>query len=100
MSQLLQLIVPEKQAYLLSDFLLAQENLPFFTAIDTDGYGQPHEQLSANEQVKGAQHKVKFEVELKDEQLAPILETIEKNLPSLTIAYRVLPILQRGNLGQ
>ena len=97
---LLQLIVPAKQASLLSDFLLAQANTPFFTAIEAAGFGQPHEQLSPDEQVAGAQRKVKFEIELDTQAVDPLLTALQSALPTLTLFYRVIPILDQGILSE
>ncbi len=96
---LLQLIVPARQASLLSDFLLAQAKTPFFTAIEAAGFGQPHEQLSPDEQVEGAQRKVKFEIELNETAVQPLLMDIQTALPTLVLFYRVLPIKAQGVLG-
>ncbi len=95
---LLQLIVPARQASLLSDFLLAQAKTPFFTAIEAAGFGQPHEQLSPDEQVAGAQRKIKFEIELDTHAVEPLLGTLQSDLPTLTLFYRVVPILVQGTL--
>ena len=96
---LMQLVVPAGQASLLSDFLLAERHTPFFTAVELAGYGQPHEHLTPDEQVAGAQRKVKFELELPQTDVEPLLARLRKALPSLTISYRLLPMLQQGTLG-
>ena len=96
---LMQLVVPAGQANLLSDFLLAERHTPFFTAVELAGYGQPHEQLTPDEQVAGAQHKVKFELELPQADVTPLLQRINDALPALTLAWRVLPVLDQGTLG-
>ena len=96
---LLQLIVPAGQASLLSDFLLAERHTPFFTAVELAGYGQPHEHLTPDEQVEGAQRKIKFELELPQADAEPLLARLHEALPSLTVAYRLLPVLQQGSLG-
>jgi len=98
--QLLQLILPATQSTALVDFLLAREEVPFFTVIEAAGFGQPHEQLSAAEQVEGAQRKVKLEVELPVDAVEPLLNDIQTALPTLNIFYRVLPILAQGALGE
>ena len=95
---LLQLIVPTGQASLLSDFLLAERHTPFFTAIELAGYGQPHEHLTPDEQVEGAQRKIKFELELPQADAEPLLARLHEALPSLTVAYRLLPVLRQGSL--
>jgi hypothetical protein len=96
--QLLQLIVPAMQAEPLSDFLLAHEQVPFFLMLEAVGMGQPHEQLTAEEQVEGGQHKVKFEVELPEDVVRPLLDHMREALPTLTIAYRILPIVEHDLL--
>ncbi len=96
---LMQLVVPAGQASLLSDFLLAERHTPFFTAVELAGYGQPHEQLTPDEQVAGAQRKVKFELELPQASVEPLLARLNDALPALTLAWRVLPILNQGTLG-
>ncbi len=98
--RLLQLIVPASQATLLSDFLLAQAATPFFTAIEAAGFGQPHEQLDPDEQVAGAQRKVKFEIALAATDVEHLLARLHTTLPSLTIAWRVLPVLDHGTVGR
>ncbi len=96
--QLLQLIVPAPQKTLLVDFLLAQETVPFFTVIEAAGFGQPHEHLTGEEQVEGAQHKVKFEIELAADEVEPLLNGIRQALPTLNVFYRVLPVVAQGDL--
>jgi len=97
--QLLQLILPATQSTALVDFLLAREEVPFFTVIEAAGFGQPHEQLDPAEQVEGAQRKVKFEIELPAEAVEPLLNDVHNALPTLNIFYRVVPILAQGVLG-
>ena len=96
--RLVQLIVPYQQATPLIDLLLAQENTPFFTVMEAAGYGQPEEQLSPAEQVEGAQHKVKLEIEMAANEVQPLLRTIKQAMPTATVFYRLLPIIEHKPL--
>ncbi len=96
--QLLQIILPYHQATPLVDLLLAQSNTPFFTVMEAAGYGQPEEQLSPVEQVEGAQHKVKVDIELRASEVKPLLQKIKQEMPTATVFYRLLPIIEHSPL--
>ena len=96
---LLQLILTRPQARPLIDLLLAQPDSPFFTVANIQGHGQPAEQLSLQEQVAGAQHKVCIDVEIDHGRLDNLLAEIHNHLTTETIFYRVIPVLRQGCLG-
>ncbi len=97
---LLQLILTRPQARPLIDLLLSRSESLFFTVADIRGHGQPAEQLSVQEQVAGAQQKVRIDVEIEADRLDPLLEEIHAHLTTETIYFRVLPILRQGCLGR
>lgn len=97
---LLQIFLPHHQATPLVDLLLAQENTPFFTVMEVFGHGQPEEQLSAAEQVEGAQRKIRIDIELRAEAVKPLLRNIRDALPTANIFYRILPIIEHSPLAR
>ncbi len=96
---LLQLIVARPQARILSDLLLAHGSGLFFTVSFIRGHGQPDERLTAQEQVAGAQNKVRIEVELAAAGVDPLLQEIDARLSRGAVFFRVLPILRQGCIG-
>ena len=98
--QLVQLFLPYHQATPLVDVLLAQENTPFFTVMEAFGYGQPEEQLSPAEQVEGAQRKMRFDIELRTDEVKPLLRHIRQALPTANIFYRIVPIIDHAPLSR
>ncbi len=98
--QIIQLFLPHHQASPLVDLLLAQDNTPFFTVVEAIGYGQPEEQLSPAEQVEGAQRKMRFDIELRADEVKPLLRHIRQALPTANIFYRIVPIVDHAVLSK
>ncbi len=96
---LLQLIVALPHARPLTDLLLAHGGGLFFTVSSIRGHGQPDEQLNLQEQVAGAQNKVRIEVELPVQGVDPLLTEIDAQFSRGSVFFRVLPILRQGCVG-
>jgi len=96
---LLQLIVARPHTRPLIDLLLAHGDGLFFTASRIRGHGQPDEQLSLQEQVAGAQNKVRIEVELPAQGVDSLLADIDAQFSRGSVFFRVLPILRQGCVG-
>lgn len=95
---MLHLILPANQVNDVVDCLLAEKPALFFTVIQTQGYGQPQERLTVREQVAGYQNKMMVQIECSEVLARQLLVNIKQELPTATINYRILPLIEHGQL--
>ncbi|MDX1348402.1 MAG: DUF3240 family protein [Thiomicrorhabdus chilensis] len=97
-SVVLHLILPADQVNDVVDCLLAEQPPLFFSVVDVQGYGQPQERLTVREQVAGYQKKVMVQIECHHSLSQQILANIKHAMPTATISYRILPLIEHGQL--
>lgn len=94
----LHLILPATQVNEAVDVLLSETPKLFFSVTDIQGYGQPQERLTVREQVAGYQKKAQIQIECDGDRLTSILHELKQAMPSSTVSFRVLPVLECGQL--
>ena len=95
---LLTLNVPLSLEEAIVDCLLTFESDHGFNTFPVNAHDHRNTGLSIAEQVSGRQKKMRFQMYVPERQLQPLLDKLKKNFSGAGINYRVLPIIEHGNI--
>lgn len=92
----LTLICPPTVEEKLLDVLLANAGREVFTSTPTSSHGTAQGRLTADEQVMGRSRAVQVTVLLADDELRPLLHTLQREFAGTGVRYWVCPLAFQG----
>ncbi|MGJ7499405.1 DUF3240 family protein [Variovorax sp. ZT5P49] len=94
----LNLICPPAVEEKLLDALLESEGSEVFTSVQVHSHGAPHGRLSAQEQVMGRSRAMQIQVLLSEQDLAQLLERVQRDFAGTGIRYWASPVAFEGEI--
>ena len=94
----LTLLVPPEVRDDLTDWLLAFHHELTFTSQVVDHHGADPAALGTAEQVSGHQRRLRVEVQVSGDGVAPLLEELKREFPGAGWAYWVVPVQEAGRM--
>ena len=88
--------VPVSLEEVVVDCLLTLESEHGFSSFPVNSHDHKNEGLSLAEQVSGRQKKIRFQMYVPEQGLAPLLEQLKTEFSGSGIRYWVLPVIENG----
>ncbi|MDI1230885.1 MAG: DUF3240 family protein [Methylobacter sp.] len=93
---LVTLNVPVSLEEAVVDCLLMAESEHGFSSFPVNSHDHKNEGLSLAEQVSGRQKRIRFQMYVPQQRLAPLLEQLRAEFSGSGIQYWVLPVIENG----